>query len=112
MAPSLAEVPPAERSAAVGQFAADAVRAAAHLSHDARLLKSIAADAVEDGVHAAKRTYKIAVRRFEDVSDQAATRIRRQPFKALGVALGAGLLVGAAGGWLMRTLAARSARRV
>ena len=33
----------------------DACRQTAHLSHEARLLKSLATDAVEDGVHAAKR---------------------------------------------------------
>jgi hypothetical protein len=40
--------------------AVDAVRHTAHVSHEARLLKTIAADAVDDGVYAAKRVIKTA----------------------------------------------------
>jgi len=81
---------------------ADAVRQATHLSHEARLVASMAKDAGEDGVHAAKRLVK-HVRRtaesLEDVRDDAAYYVRRQPFKAVGIAAGAGLLLGVAVGW-------------
>jgi ElaB/YqjD/DUF883 family membrane-anchored ribosome-binding protein len=112
MSSAVAESPRAERPGPFRPRAADAARVAAGLTHDAWLLKSLAADAVDDGVHAAKRTYRIAARRFEDVTDEAATCIRRQPFKAVGVALGAGLLFGAAGAWLVRTFAAPRGRRI
>lgn len=112
MNPTVAEPPRSDGADRIRYVAADAVRAAAHLSHEARLLKSMAADAVEDGVHAAKRSYKIAVRRLEDATDQAAANIRKQPFKAVGVALGAGLLLGVAGAWLVRSRGSRIARRV
>jgi glycerol-3-phosphate dehydrogenase len=36
----------------------DAVQHAAHVSHEARLVKSLAYDAIEDGAHQAKRAVK------------------------------------------------------
>ena len=83
----------------------DTCRHAAHLSHEARLLKSLATDAVEDGVHAAKRARISLERRVEeltDVKDEAVHQVKRQPLRSVGIALGAGLVVGVAIGWIGR----------
>jgi ElaB/YqjD/DUF883 family membrane-anchored ribosome-binding protein len=82
---------------------ADAVRDTAHFSHKARLVKSVAKDAGEDGVHAAKRLMKRARRmakELEDVRDEAAYYVKRQPFKVVVIAACAGLLFGVAIGWI------------
>jgi ElaB/YqjD/DUF883 family membrane-anchored ribosome-binding protein len=68
-----------------------------------QLLKSLAADAIEDGVHAAKRAITSVQRRVEnlgDLKDEAAHRVKRQPFKAVGIAVGVGLVLGMAVGWI------------
>ena len=72
----------------------DGVRRAAHASHQVRLMKSIARDAGEEGVHAAKRVVTRLRRGVDDFRDEAAYRVKREPFKAMGVAAGAGLLMG------------------
>jgi ElaB/YqjD/DUF883 family membrane-anchored ribosome-binding protein len=81
----------------------DAARHAAHFSHEARLVKSMAEDAIEDSVHVARRAMK-SLRRgvevLEDVKDEAAHRVRRQPLTTVGMAAGIGLLVGVALGWI------------
>lgn len=77
----------------------------AHLSHEARRLKALAADAVEDGVHAAKRAMTSARRGVEklgDFRDEAVHRVKRQPLRAVGLSLGIGLVVGLAVGWIGR----------
>ena len=75
----------------------DAARRA-HVSHEARLIKSLATDAVEDAVYATNQAIKTAKRRVQDFADrryEVAHRIRQQPFKAVGIAFGAGALLGA-----------------
>jgi hypothetical protein len=47
----------------------DAARHAAHLSHEAHAVKSLAEDAIDDGVHAAQRAVRQGVRRLEDMKD-------------------------------------------
>jgi ElaB/YqjD/DUF883 family membrane-anchored ribosome-binding protein len=92
---------------------ADAVRHLSHFSHKARLLRSMARDAGEEGVHAAKRAVrqvKRAVEALEDVKEETAHRIRRQPFRAVGIAAGAGLLLGAAVGCIGGRFGHRHAR--
>lgn len=83
----------------------DAVRRAAHVSHEVRLMKSMARDAGEEGAHAAKRLLRRmrhGVERFEDLRDDTAHRVKREPLKAVALAAGAGLLVGIAVGLLAR----------
>jgi ElaB/YqjD/DUF883 family membrane-anchored ribosome-binding protein len=90
---------------AVRDKAVDAVRHVAHASHEARLLKTIAADAVDDGVYAAKRVIKTArrwTRTIADLRDEAAFRIKREPFKFVGLALGMGIQLGLILGWVSR----------
>jgi ElaB/YqjD/DUF883 family membrane-anchored ribosome-binding protein len=103
MSPSTIDAPTVETEPSIRERAIDAARQVAHVSHEAHLLKSLAADAVEDGVHAAKRAIKSVQRRLEelgDLKDEAAYRVKRQPFKALGIAVGVGLVFGLAVAWI------------
>jgi ElaB/YqjD/DUF883 family membrane-anchored ribosome-binding protein len=73
-------------------------------SAEARALAARAGEAVEEGVHAAKRTLRTVQRRGEDAANDAATCIRKQPLSAVSVAFGAGVAIGAAGGLLAAAL--------
>jgi ElaB/YqjD/DUF883 family membrane-anchored ribosome-binding protein len=91
--------------ASVRDRVVDACRQTAHLSREARLVKSVATDAVEDGVHAAKRaitSVKRGVEGLADLKDEAVHRVKRQPLRAVGIPLGVGLVVGLAVGWIGR----------
>ena len=88
---------------------ADAARRAITAAQDARSLTSVTAGAIESQVDSARRAYRSAVRDINDVRDEAAYRIKKAPFKAVGVALGAGLCLGVAAG-AAAWLAARSSR--
>jgi ElaB/YqjD/DUF883 family membrane-anchored ribosome-binding protein len=83
----------------------DVARRAAHLSHEARVVKSLAEDAIEDGVHAARRAVK-SVRRgiesLEDVRDEWIHSVKRRPLKAVTVAAGTGFVIGVAAAWIAR----------
>ena len=89
----------------------DTARQAGHLAHDVRMLKTRATDAVEDGVHAAKRVVTRSVHELEDLRDTTATRVRKAPFASVGLTFAAGLLLGAVVGWLGRRPAARDVRQ-
>ena len=81
----------------------DAAGHAAHVSHEVQMVKSLAQDAIEDGVHAAKRALKSAQRgieRLEDIKDEGVHYVKRQPLKAIAMAAGIGLVVGMAAGWI------------
>ena len=81
----------------------DAVGHGAHVSHEVRMVKSLAKDAIEDGVHAARRAVKSAQRgieRLEDIKDEGVHYVKRQPLKAIAMAAGIGLMVGVAAGWI------------
>ncbi len=80
---------------------ADAARHAAHLSHEARMVKSLAEDAIEDGVHKAKRAVKSVrrgIERLQDIKDGATYYVKRRPLKIIAVAAGLGLVAGFAAG--------------
>ena len=77
----------------------DAVGQAAHLAREARLLETRASDALEDGVHAAKRVMTRSAHQVEDLRDAAAYRVKKAPLVAVALAAGAGLLLGIAFGW-------------
>jgi ElaB/YqjD/DUF883 family membrane-anchored ribosome-binding protein len=98
-----------ERKAKPSVRVADAARHAAHLSHETRLIKSMAADAVQDGVYQARRAAKFVKRQVEDLGDQATYRIRRQPLTAVGTAFAAGIVLGGAIGWFGVRYARRAA---
>jgi ElaB/YqjD/DUF883 family membrane-anchored ribosome-binding protein len=103
MTPITVETSTVANEPSIREHAIDAARQVAHLSHEVQLFKSLAADAVEDGVHAATRAIKSVRRRVEelgDLRDQAAYRVKRQPFKALTMAVGVGLVFGIGVAWI------------
>ncbi len=88
----------------IGDRLADAARQAAHLSHEARMVKSMAEDAIEDGVHRARRAVKSVrrgVERLQDIKDEAAHYVKRRPLRTIAMAAGLGLLVGATAGLIV-----------
>jgi ElaB/YqjD/DUF883 family membrane-anchored ribosome-binding protein len=94
--------PANETATTFREKAADVVRQASHVSHEARLFKSVAADAIEDGMYAAKRAWKRGARELDDFRDEATHRVKQEPLKALGIAAGAGLFLGVVLGFLLR----------
>jgi ElaB/YqjD/DUF883 family membrane-anchored ribosome-binding protein len=82
----------------------DAVQHAAHVSHEARLVKSLAYDAIEDGAHKAKRAVDKSVQRgiekLEDIKDESVHYVKHEPLKAMAMAAGVGLMVGMATAWI------------
>lgn len=72
----------------------DAVGRAAHVAHEARVLKTLASDAIEDGTHAAKRMVTRSARNIEDWRDAAAYRVKKAPLMSVAVAAAVGLLLG------------------
>jgi ElaB/YqjD/DUF883 family membrane-anchored ribosome-binding protein len=106
MSPAAIEAAQIAKSAA--ERVVDAYRQAAQTSHEARQLKSIVEDAIENGAHAAKRTVKVVQRRIDDLKDEAVHRVKRQPIKAVGIAAAAGLFIGVALGWMGSRCARRS----
>ena len=79
-----------------------------------RGVKSLITYATEEGAHAAKRAVKMAkhaVETLEDVRDDAAYRIKHEPFKAVAIVGGAGLVLGAAVGFLTGRFAHRNHER-
>ena len=112
MAPATVETTEGEKPTASDQVV-DAGRQAAHVSHEARLLKSVAEDAIEEGVHAAKRAMKSIKGRVEDLGDlrdEAVHRVKRQPLKAVGLVAGVCLVLGMALGWMGVRFAQRKFR--
>ena len=93
------DTPVADQAATVRDRVLDATRHVAHISHEAKLLKSIATDAVEDGLHAARRAVKNATRGAADFKDDAVYGIKRQPLKSIAIAAAIGLAVGTIVGW-------------
>ena len=105
MTTATSETPEAATRLSVTDRAIDACRQVAHLSHEVQLLKSLAADAVDEGVHAVRRAIRSVRRDVEelgDLKDEAVHRVKRQPLKAVSVAVGAGLVLGLAIGWIGR----------
>lgn len=104
---------PLKEKPTVADRVIDRARRAAHFSHEAQVLKSLAADAVDDGVYAAKRAVKSAKRsmvELADAKDDLTLRIKHNPITAVAVAAGAGLLIGFAAG-TCRRMAVRSNER-
>jgi ElaB/YqjD/DUF883 family membrane-anchored ribosome-binding protein len=95
---------PESEKAKVADRIVDAVRHAAHISHEGRLVKSVACDAIEDGAHEARRAVKKSVQRgidrLEDIKDEGVHYVKRHPLKAIAMAAGVGLMVGMAAVWI------------
>jgi len=99
-------------SPTLGDRIVNAARQGVHLRHDAHLMKSIAADLIEDGIHEAKRTMKSlrrGVEALEDIKDEGIHYIKRQPVRAVGTAVALGLMVGVVTGWIAGRLNAKRA---
>jgi ElaB/YqjD/DUF883 family membrane-anchored ribosome-binding protein len=104
MAFATAETPTADRTRKAADSVSQIYSQTAQLAHEASRLKSLAADAIEDGVHAAKRRIKSVRRRVEelgDLKDEAIHRVKRQPALAVGAAFGLGVVLGVAVGWIV-----------
>jgi ElaB/YqjD/DUF883 family membrane-anchored ribosome-binding protein len=71
------------------------------LGAEVKRVKEAVADAVEDGLGAARRAVKQGRRAAEDMVDGVEYRVKQHPFSALGVSLGIGLGLGAAIGVLL-----------
>ncbi len=85
----------------IGGRLADAARHAAHLSHEARMVRSVAEDAIEDGVHRAKRAVKSVrrgIERMQDIKDEATYYVKGRPLGTVAMAAGVGLVIGMAAG--------------
>lgn len=91
--------PSLETGQTVRDRVADTARRMTNLSHDANALTSRAADAVEDGVYAARRAMKRGAAQLEDLQEEAIHRVKRHPIAALGLAAGVGLVLGIVVGW-------------
>lgn len=84
--------------------------ALADAAREARVLASKASDIVDDTLRTARRSYSTARHRVEDAADDATKIVRKQPLRSVGVALGAGLVLGVAGTVLTWALASRCAK--
>ena len=82
----------------------DAARHAAHISHEARLVKPLACEAIEDGaqetIRAVTKAVQRGIERLEDIKDEGVHYVKRQPLKAIAMAVGVGLMVGMATAWI------------
>ena len=79
----------------------DVGAAAAQLEAEVARVKDAVADAVEDGIDAAKRTFKQGRRAAEDLVDDAEHQVKQHPLGTLGAFFGLGLGLGAVIGILL-----------
>jgi ElaB/YqjD/DUF883 family membrane-anchored ribosome-binding protein len=70
-------------------------------------MKSVARDAGQEGVYAAKRLVRRVQHGVESLQDEAAYRVKREPIKAVAVAAGVGVVVGVVLSWIATTTARR-----
>ena len=82
---------------AIRDRASDALRQAAHVAEEARLLHGIAADAFEDARRMAQmsvQSVRAAKQRAIDMRDELRARVRERPLTALAITLGVGVSLG------------------
>ena len=88
----------------LAQKAMDAGAKAAQLGCEVERLKTAVSDAVsgalEDGVDAAKRAAKRGLHKAEDLTEEAAYRIKQNPLRTVALGIGIGLGIGTLFGWL------------
>ena len=72
------------------------------LVEDAKVLRAKAAELIDEGTLAARKTVARRMRELEDLRDETALKVRKAPFTAVGVTFGVGLLLGVAIGWMGR----------
>jgi hypothetical protein len=115
MASATTDKPDVMQQPRSGEHAERGGRQVAHLSHDFRQLTAEAEEAIEDGIYAARRAIKSARRRVDDLGDlrdDAIHGMKRQPVKAAGIVLGAGLVSGIVLGWMAGRWATNSRNRL
>ena len=66
----------------------------------------VTAETIEESVRNAKRILKHRVQDLEDLRDSAALQVRKAPLTTVGIALGTGLLLGLALGWMSTRVSA------
>ncbi len=81
--------------------AMEAGAAVAQMRAGSGRMKEAVAEAVEDGISAAKRAVKQGRRAAEDLVDDAEYRVKQHPLSAVGVSFGIGLGLGAVIGSLL-----------
>ncbi len=64
-------------------------------------LKSVVADVLEDGVHAARRAMKHGLFVAEDLMDDAAHEVKRRPLQAVATTSIMSFAAGVAVGWII-----------
>ncbi len=109
MATAVLDLQPTDATRTLREKVVDTTCRMAHLSHEARMVTSMAGDAVDERVYRARRAAKQARRGIDDARDDMVHRIKQEPMKAMGVAFGTGLLLGVATGALA-WMAARHTR--
>jgi ElaB/YqjD/DUF883 family membrane-anchored ribosome-binding protein len=62
-------------------------------------IKSVT-DAVEDGVHSARRAIRYGRHAAEDAIEEAQHKVKQKPLQAMGIALAAGVLIGGFLSWI------------
>ena len=68
---------------------------------EAARLKTAVADALEEGVHAARRAMKHGLGVAEDMMDEAAHEVKRHPLPAVATASILSFTAGVLAGWLL-----------
>lgn len=81
--------------------AIDAAEQVARVGMRVDRLKKTAANAIDDGIIDAKRMVKRGVYAAEDLVDDTAHLIKKEPLRSVGITFGAGLAIGVAVGWLV-----------
>jgi ElaB/YqjD/DUF883 family membrane-anchored ribosome-binding protein len=71
-------------------------------AHKAARAVSAVADALDDGVAAARRTARDGADAATELLYNTKRRVQRHPLEAVAVTLAAGIAVGAAIGWMMK----------
>ena len=78
----------------------------AEVALDIELIKKRVGNAVENAVIDAQRRVKHGRYAVEDLIDDTSHRIKKAPWRSIGIALGAGIGFGMIAGWLMTHRAA------
>ncbi len=76
------------------------------------LVTSVAADALQEGLHTVSRHAVKSLRRamesLEDAKDDSVHYVKHRPLRTVGIAAGVGLMAGLAAGWIAARAGMRS----
>lgn len=70
------------------------------IAREVSKIKSIIAEAVDDGVRSAIKTVKQGRRAAEDAVDGTKHVVKRNPLEAVGIAFAGGMLMGVLAAWI------------